>query len=169
MMDKAQLKKEFNDTVDRMIYIFSGLTEEQINQQHKLGNWTAGMVGEHITKSMSGITDFFSNNIEPVRRPYDENVQSIKDTFLDFSIKMRSHPAIVPAAISYDKKVIIAKLEAIKADMANALANCNLTMLCKGFEFPNGIFLTCYEWVNFFTVHLQRHIHQLKNIVNALK
>jgi hypothetical protein len=40
--------------------------------------------------------------------------------------------------------------------------------LCMEFDFPGFGHLTRYEWLKFIVFHTQRHIHQLKQIKNAL-
>jgi hypothetical protein len=68
----------------------------------------------------------------------------------------------------YDKDEMIRGLKKIKADIASAIGNSDLTKTCMAFAFPVLGNLTRYEAANFVIIHTTRHIHQLKNICKEL-
>jgi hypothetical protein len=164
-MDPIFLSEEIRKTHEEFISHISELTNEELNTIPFAGSWTAGQVADHILKSTDGVPD---NRTEQVSRPPDQQVEAIKTTFLDFTIKFQSPEFVIPAPGPFETDVIIAELERIKRQNVAIALTKDLSGLCTEFDFPGFGHLTRYEWLKFIVFHTQRHIHQLKQIKNAL-
>jgi hypothetical protein len=166
-MDKEQIIQDINDTFNAILQLISSLENDAINVVPFEGSWTAGQVAQHVTISCSGFAEILYGNVEITNRNYDDLIAAVKGDFLNFDIKMTSPDFIVPPAINYNKEDILSNLTHIKTALKNAVGSLDLTMTCLGFEIGYGYF-TRYEAIYFVIYHTQRHIHQLKNIVNQL-
>ncbi len=164
-MDPIFLSEEIKKTLEEFISHISGLTNEELNTIPFAGSWTAGQVADHILKSTDGIPD---SRTDQVSRPPDQQVEAIKSTFLDFTIKFQSPEFIIPTTGPFETDVITSKLERIKKQNVAIALTKDLSRLCTEFDFPGFGHLTRYEWLKFIVFHTQRHIHQLKKIKHAL-
>ena len=100
-----------------------------------------------------------------MREP-DEMIDKIKADFLNFEKEMKSPDFIVPEDEVYNKKELIDSLEKIKTEISKTAQNSDLTKICLSFEFPVLGHLTGLETLSFVIYHTQRHVHQLKKIIN---
>ncbi len=131
------------------------------------GSWTAGQVLEHVDKSVS--PEVLSGNTTPVDRPANEKIALIKKIFLDFDAKYQSPDFIEPTASVHDKDALLDSLVAKFDALIHAAQTMNLQEECLDFEVPGMGKFTRFEWITFYMVHTQRHLHQLANINAALQ
>jgi hypothetical protein len=159
-----ELEQAFHDLV-QTLDIFD---EKTFNTIPFEGSWTAGQVAEHIFKSVSGIPEVIHGATTDTQRAPDEHVQSIKDTFLNFNIKMKSPEFILPSAGPHEKKEFLEGILKVSIQMKDIAAGENLARSCTSFSFPGTGHLTRWEWLWFAVCHTKRHAHQLKNIHHKL-
>lgn len=164
-MDPISLSEEIRKTHEEFFSHISELTNAELNTIPFAGSWTAGQVADHILKSTDGIPDI---RTEQVSRSPDQQVEAIKSTFLDYTIKFQSPEFVIPAAGPFEIDVITAELERIKKQNVAIALTRDLSRLCTEFDFPGFGHLTRYEWLKFIVFHTQRHIHQLKKIKEVL-
>jgi hypothetical protein len=143
--------------------ILSPLSEQQVNTAPFTGSWTAGQVTRHIIKSNKSIGQALSLPGNTTHRPADQRVQELKDLFLDYSIKFQSAPFITPGRDHYDKERLVADLE---TSVSKLREGCLHTDLDEAIHHPAFGEITKLELLFFVLFHTQRHIHQLKKIVN---
>lgn len=168
MKTNKELITETNNTLDELIGQVDKIPAERFNTVPFEGSWTAGQLAQHLTLADSGFPALANGPVADTDRAPDQMVAPIAESFLNFEIKFESPDFIRPDIRDYDKDEMISGLKKIKADIADAIGNSDLTKTCMAFAFPVLGNLTRYEAANFVIVHTTRHIHQLKNIYNAL-
>jgi hypothetical protein len=168
MKTNQELIKEIDNTLDELIGILESITPAQFNQVPFEGSWTAGQLAQHLTLADSGFPALATGPVSDTDRAPDQMVAPIAESFLNFEIKFESPDFIRPEMRDYDKDEMISGLKKIKADIASAIGDLDLTKTCMAFAFPVLGNLTRYEAANFVIIHTTRHIHQLKNIYNVL-
>jgi hypothetical protein len=162
---QASLIERITDVLDDFCETLSKFTEAQINQVPSYGGWNAGQVAEHISISIEAMPD---GHTAAANRFIDEKVIPIDDIFLDFDAKYTSPAFVLPTRVTHDKATLIETLRRLKEKHVRAATELDLTSMCMDFEFPTIGYMTRYEWLNFFVVHSQRHVWQVKNIYRAL-
>lgn len=164
--DTAKLTEKLEQTFTDFANLVSVFTTPQINEVPFAGSWTAGQVAQHIIKATAGIPD---SQIKKTGRPYDEQVEKLKQLFLNMEIKMQAPDFIIPEEKLYDRNELLKELEVNKLYLTSII-NCKpLDETCMDFEFPTFGFLTRYEWIQFILFHVQRHTIQLQNILSTHK
>lgn len=166
MASNELLKTAFSDATDELLRLLQSLTQEELNTVPFEGSWTAGQLGEHLLRAY-GVVEILKGDVEPTQRPSDQKVAEVKELFLDFSTKMKSPEEILPKASFHDRRKLISALRIKVEEMMEVIENFDLSMVCKAFVIPET--MTRLEWLWFNTVHTQRHVHQLKNIVKSLR
>lgn len=167
---EKEVINHFQKVTEDLIGGLSNLTEHHLNKTPFAGSWTAGQVGDHLLKSYSSWT-IFSGKTKKTKRPIDENCDSLSKLFLDFTIKMEADPSDFnyPTDEFIKKDYLLAEIQNTSNNIINYSNENDLGLICVDFEFPTFGHLTKFEWLHFYKVHTQRHLKQLKNIVENLK
>lgn len=160
----TKLPPDFATTADELLAVVSSFREEDINKVPFAGSWTAGQVGEHIYKSLSGILHCIQGPVKPTERDPGEKIKAIEDVFLNFSTKFQSPDFIKPSELPHDKTLLLRCLTLITSDVNNDVSSQDLTVTCLQSTLPGFGDLTRLELGYFMVFHTQRHIHQLKEI-----
>ncbi|WP_118972233.1 DinB family protein [Taibaiella koreensis] len=161
---EALLQQSVRNTFNDLTGLLSGLDQEQIDRLPTQG-WSAGQVTEHIIKASSGMSGLFNGPCEPARRQPDEQVQPLRELFLNRDIKMQSPDFILPTDKDHPKERIIASLKDISLELDGLAGSMDLDWVCSQPEFPGFGQLTRREWLNFVLFHTQRHTEQIRDIV----
>lgn len=165
---KTQLIKNTRDSFNELDNILFAFSDEQLNSVPFKDSWTAGQVGEHIIKALSGLPSLMNGPAEATERDPGEKIKGLEDLFLNFSIKMQSPDFILPGNGPHDKDSLLRSVENSKAAMLDAV-EMDLDLLCTAAELPGFGQLTRLEWIHFSLAHTQRHTRQLKNIFQTFK
>jgi len=166
---KAALLTQVAAVFTDLYQLISSYEEKDINRIPFEGSWTPGQVCEHIFKSVSGLPQLCSGRTESVNRPLNEKVQAFEELFLDFNQKFESPDFILPSNKAHSRTGLLSVFKEIEASIVELIRTQDLSLLCLDFELPGSGLLTRYEWLRFALVHMQRHLHQLKNILNHFK
>jgi DinB superfamily len=156
----SKLEAALGETIAHL----SSFTEKDLNTVPFEGSWTAGQVGRHLYKSQNGMDGLLLAPAETADRNPEERVKELKDTFLNFEIKMKSPDFIYPEDKEYNKEALIKELQEVKDKMMDAASKADLVQLAplpEGHPFAGA---TKLEMVHFMAYHTMRHNHQLEKI-----
>jgi predicted transcriptional regulator YdeE len=162
---KALLHK-INDTVNALKDLFATLAIHQINDIPFAGSWTAAQLLTHVTRSISAMAQAMEMPGKPANRDPAARVQELKDMFLDFSVKYVSPSFIVPENKMYKKEAVLADLENCHQQLIQNAAGATVAAIISLPAFGE---ITKMELLHFVLYHTQRHIRQLKNILQELQ
>ena len=165
--DTAVLEAE--KTFDEFIQYLSSIRSDSYNIIPFAGSWTPGQLAEHVILSAAGFVEILNGPVEDTRRDPEQHVGQLTTMFLDSSTKMESPEFIRPEEREYDQQDQVHSLRTIKVGLLKAVQTANLDKLCTAFELPVLGYLSGAEAVTFTTVHTQRHLHQLKNMINTME
>ncbi|GAB3705824.1 hypothetical protein GCM10027592_38720 [Spirosoma flavus] len=166
-MTNQELSNELNTQFTELLRLLFSLNEDELNQVPFDGSWTAAQVGDHLSKSYD-VMPVLSGTTEPANRPIDEKLDGIRAVFLDFTTKLQSPDEIVPDSGPFEKAELIGRLNTQTQLLTSFAQHNDLTLVCLDSELPQTGTLTRYEWLSFMGIHTQRHIHQLKKIIEHL-
>ena len=158
-----------NETTEALLQAIFLFDQIQFNKIPFEGSWTAGQVAEHVFKSESGIPALLNGRDKPTLRPADQNIQQIKNIFLDFTTKMKSPDFILPGDDEKDKNGLYENLKATRAKILQLAGTLDLSKTYDMFSFPGIGEMTGLEWLTFIICHSKRHTRQIKNIYEVLK
>jgi hypothetical protein len=156
-----EILTEFEGVTRELLQLISSFDQKQINTIPFEGSWTASQVAEHLFKSDSLIAKTLYTPAKSTEREYDENIRSLKETFLDFDTKLTSPDFIIPAVGNYNKETVLNHLKNTRTKIKNAITTLDLSETSPATVLGE---LTRLELIHFVIYHTQRHIHQLKNI-----
>jgi hypothetical protein len=166
---KNELLKELQQTSDDLFSLLDSFTREQFNKVPFPGSWTAGQVASHLSMSETGVAAVLFGQVRPtMERPVDQHVAGLRETFLNFDIKMQSPDSIIPRADSYEPEALTSAFRRSREKLKTAIEQLDLTETLMDFAFPTLGHLTRLEMINFALVHAIRHTRQIKNIAAKL-
>jgi hypothetical protein len=164
---KEEILNRFDKTTGELIGLLTPLSQEQLNTVPFKDSWTAGQVGDHLIQSYDAAA-VLNGNTKAADRDPDEKAAEVSKLFLDFTIKMKSPKEILPTNDTINKSDLLSSLKNRIAPLREVIVNKDLTEICLDFAIPGFGEFTRMEWIGFFIVHTQRHIHQLKNIISKI-
>ena len=167
-METAKLFDEIDTVVFELIGSLSLFSPEQLNQVPFEGSWTPGQVVQHISMSVDGFSKLIRGNVAATERNPEQHVGTLNEVFLNYDIKMKSPDFLIPLEKQYEKDKLNEKLQSIKKELRAFDVQEDMTKTCTDFKLPNLGYLTRTEICHFIVYHSQRHVHQLKNIYNAM-
>lgn len=161
-----ELSEAFQQATGEFIALMQTLDENELNMKPAHGGWSPGQIGDHIHKSYASAETMIGRTESTNREP-DEKIPSIRDVFMDFTIRMESPIAILPSERRLDKSVLLASLRNRVAQITEIINTRDLSKTCLDFVIPEYGAFTGLEWAWFNTYHTQRHLHQLKETIQA--
>ncbi|QEM10979.1 DinB family protein [Mucilaginibacter rubeus] len=165
---RINLLAVFEDTASKLLSTVALFNEQQINITLSPDSWTAGQIAEHVFKSASQLIPVLNGAGKPADRDPDEKVKMIKDLFLDFEAKFKSAPGIWPSDGPHQKAGLIDLLQTAISQVREVINTKDLYAISTELVVPFFGELTRLEWLYLICYHTQKHIHQLKNIRQAL-
>ena len=165
-INTSKLFASFYDCTSALVKATASLTGKQINTIPFKDSWTAGQVMEHVTMSNTGIAKALNIEGVPAERKPDKREQELKDMFLDFTVKFTSPAFILPTKDAYLKENIIEDIEYSVELLKEIGRNTDLSECIKHAAFGE---ITKLELLHFVKFHMQRHLRQLKNIIEILQ
>jgi hypothetical protein len=164
-IESADIAAQVDKTGYELCQLLASLSEEQFNKVPFANSWTAAQLAVHVTKSNNGISQGMAMKGKPALRRPAERVAELKKIFLNFEHKFKSPDFIVPAPGLYEKNATGAalkrSLDQLKEKSRNADLSEEITFAVLGE-------ITKLELLYFVLYHTQRHIHQLRNIIQHL-
>jgi len=165
-MNTSEIFGEIDEANKEFVQLTSSLNSQQVNRVPFKDSWTAAQLVVHVTKSNTSIVKALNAESKIVERKPDERLQQLEKMFLDFSVKLNSPAFILPTENTYSKETTVADLEKSVEELKQAGNKTNLSEAVKHPAFGE---ITKLELLHFVKYHMQRHLHQLKKIVQVLQ
>ena len=169
IIDRLNTKELFislDDASSQLLNMIASLSEVALNTVPFHESWTAAQLASHVTKSNSSISLALNMEAKPAERDPAEKVQELRRMFLDFTTKFQSPDFISPTQGTYEKDILISKLNRSVERLKEAASKVNLTDIINLPAFGE---ITKLELLHFVLYHTQRHTHQLKNIIRIIE
>ncbi len=164
-LNTTELFASLDNTTTELLTIISSVDEKDINTVPFENSWTSAQVVAHITRSIDRMGEALKMPGKITDREPDEKAGGFKTMFLNFESKMKSPPFVLPEQDVYEKDLLIDKLKNTEKKFTEAAHSTNLSELL---DLPPIGQLTKLELLHFVLYHTQRHIHQLKNILQKV-
>ena len=155
---------ELNITRANLLDTVMAFPDKDFNKSSSPDTWSAAQVSDHIYKFVSGALEQLQTPVIPTTRHPHEKEETLRNIFLDFSVKFESPEFVLPGKTPLTKTEIYQKLEATFDSIGEVIKNEDITPTTTGFELPGLGPFTRAEWIWFVIYHTQRHTRQIKNL-----
>jgi len=161
---KTELRHALATAFDHFINALKEFEESAVNQIPFTGSWTPAQAAIHILIATDGLPD---GHTSPAHRDYDANLPKIRPWWEDLSQKFNSPEPLKPDNQPRSKEVLVSELSRVKSKNIAIIDKDDLSVVCLDFELPGIGYLTRYEWLWFYQMHLKRHQFQLENMLKV--
>ncbi|QNK56792.1 DinB family protein [Paenibacillus sp. PAMC21692] len=168
-MDFQQIIEKLEETRTELLVILASMNGNQINKQKDLESWSISQVCQHlyiteelyvvaIRKGLKSKEDSFIAN-KPVER------------LLDRSNKLEAPEIAKPSNEVLEYQVIIEKLNNSRQKLHELLSTIEDSSVLSRRHFVHPVFkeMLLIEWLESLFIHEQRHIQQIKEIIDERK
>ncbi|OUS69489.1 hypothetical protein B1748_31410, partial [Paenibacillus sp. MY03] len=165
-MDFQQITEKLEETRTELLVILASLNGNHINKQKDLESWSISQVCQHlyiteelyvvaIRKGLKSKEDSFIAN-KPVER------------LLDRSNKLEAPEIAKPSNEVLEYQVIIEKLNNSRQKLHELLSTIEDSSVLSRRHFVHPVFkeMLLIEWLESLYIHEQRHIQQIKEIID---
>jgi len=170
MLSQTVNAPEILHTVDlrsgELLHLTEAESEKVINTVPFTNSWTAAQLMDHVTKSTQSIAQAMNQKSNNLREPSAKKIQELSDMFLDYEKKFNAPEFILPGKDFYEKNALIVEYKSAFNSLQKGAQTANLSEAVSHRVFGD---ITKNELLHFVAVHTERHIHQLKKIIAALK
>jgi hypothetical protein len=162
----TEIVKRVQDTNQKLFGLLDSFDEKKLNKVPYADSWTAAQVGNHLVKSDRFIHYVLTGPTRETKRPVDEHVGQLSETFLNFDVRLKSPGMIIPDERTFTKTEVLNDLKTARNKILDAASKVNLN-LTTTIDSPLGE-STLLELLHFHLFHTQRHLHQLEKIRAAI-
>jgi len=164
-VDAKELLSSLDETWNELLQLILSVCGSSINKVPFENSWTVGQLATHITKANTGMAKVLKKEGKTPERDPAEGAAKMKKIFLDFTAKYNAPESIIPEDQEYQKELLFNDLDESIRQLKEEYVKQDLSQLLTVKIFGEVTKLELYYFVLY---HTQRHIHQLKNILNAL-
>lgn len=164
-MNKAALKRDLEQILTELEQKIGSLDEDQLNAVPFEGSWTPAQLARHLIKSNGGLLHMLNGPVQDTKGDKEDLTEMIKMHMLDFSNRMTAPEPIGPPKRDYQKEKLLQSLEEIRKGILQSVDTLDLSKTCTLYAMPVMGYLTRWEALHFILYHTQRHMHQLKNMI----
>jgi hypothetical protein len=165
-VNTKELFAYLDETWSELLKLISSTNGIAINAVPYEDSWTAAQLATHVSKSNKAIAQGMEMEGKPAEREPDAGEPDIRKIFLDFEAKYKSPDFIVPEKKNYTNDDVI---NVLKSSIDKLKVLRDKVNLAEIIALPVFGEVTKLELLYFVLYHTQRHIHQLKKILAALK
>ncbi len=165
IINTEKLFASLDETWNTFFNLVSSVNEALINVVPFKDSWTVAQLATHVKKSNNAIIQGLQMDGKPCERNPTQREEELKKTFLDFDAHYQSPDFIVPNNKEYKKAAVVEQLENSIEKLKHLRSNTNLVAIIN---LPIFGEITKLEILYFVLYHTQRHIRQLKNILQVI-
>lgn len=164
------LIKEYRISTESFTKLIQSISDEQFNTKPNDLTWSVAENVEHIIRSEFGTARLFNSATKKdLERDSEAIIKKMKSRFLDRSETLQAFGAILPTEGDKSQEELLIKFKASRNQVLELIQTQDLDEICMRFEHPLFGHLTRREWVNFNIVHTQRHMDQIRELLENLQ
>lgn len=164
-----KLLKEYQTNTQSFIELIKDVPDKLFNTKLNKSTWSVAENIEHIIRSEFGTARLFTSATEEdLERNSEAKINEIRTRFLDRSENLQAFGVVLPTEGDKTKDELIQKFKASRAQVSELIETQNLDEICMRFEHPLFGHMTRWEWINFNIVHTERHMLQIKQLLENL-
>ena len=155
-----------DDAKTQFAETFSRFGENEINIIPFSNSWTSAQVADHVARAAASVAELLLTSTKTTDRKPDERAEEFKKIFLDFSVKFKSQPVILPTKRFYKKDELLNELKTSFEYLKKSALTTNLSEVINHHTLGET---TKLEMVYLIVYHTARHTRQLENIYQVLQ
>ncbi|WP_028596216.1 DinB family protein [Paenibacillus assamensis] len=166
-MELQSIMQHLDDTRDELVEILSGLNEEQLHKRKDASSWSVSQIGEHLCT----VEELY---VVAIRKGLKSNEDSFVESkpievLLDRSKKFEAPDMVKPMQEYLGCHEILKRLSNSRHKLYELLHSLEDPSVLSRRYFKHPAFqeLSLLEWVKSLYIHEQRHMKQIREIIDA--
>lgn len=164
------IAEQLEDNTASFLSILKGIPKTTFFTTPSPNAWSIAEITEHLIRSEFGMDKLFMGTTQEsdMDRDSDAIIQAMQDKLLDRSKKANSPKILLPQAVAKSKEELIHEFSSIRNTLLSNIKAQHKQALCM--KYPHLLFgyLTREEWVFSCIYHCQRHLLQVKEVLNHI-
>jgi len=167
-METASIS-DFKENTSKLLAFIEQVDAQQLLSNPSRDEWSIMDCCEHILQLEQALVKLFRGPVEKVPSTYKyEQIEIIKTRFLDFNRKLTAFGVIRPQRKYKQQEEISEAITETRKVLLRIGTNSGWDKKCTLYAHPLFGHLTRLEWLNFCTYHVERHLNQMKGILEIL-
>jgi hypothetical protein len=160
-----KIREDIEQSFILLEQVIATCSNEVFNRRPASRGWTIGEIMEHLWLIESMLNKQFGGTSNSTEREADKKVAIIKTVFEETTNKYESPSFFIPSNTVKDKTSWLEKIQIERKLLYSLAGTLDLTETLLAFKHPHLGALTRYEWVYFIILHSNRHLLQIKNVI----
>lgn len=167
-MELQEINQQLKETRVELLGILTGLSGDQLNQQKDLNSWSISQVCQHLYITEELYIVAIKKGLRSKEESYIENKPV--EFLLDRSKKLEAPDIAKPTDEFLEYQEIIEKLNNSRQKLLELLNTVEDPSVLSRRHFIHPVFkeMLLMDWVKSLYLHEQRHIKQIKEIIDGL-
>lgn len=167
-MELQEINQQLKETRVELLGILTGLSGDQFNQQKDLNSWSISQVCQHLYITEELYIVAIKKGLRSKEESYIENKPV--EFLLDRSKKLEAPDIAKPTDEFLEYQEIIEKLNNSRQKLLELLNTVEDPSVLSRRHFTHPVFkeMLLMDWLKSLYLHEQRHIKQIKEIIDGL-
>ncbi|AYB43142.1 DinB family protein [Paenibacillus lautus] len=167
-MELQEINQQLKETRVELLGILTGLSGDQLNQQKDLNSWSISQVCQHLYITEELYIVAIKKGLRSKEESYIENKPV--ESLLDRSKKLEAPDIAKPTDEFLEYQEIIEKLNNSRQKLLELLNTVEDPSVLSRRHFTHPVFkeMLLMDWLKSLYLHEQRHIKQIKEIIDGL-
>lgn len=161
--------KQLHEIRQETLQILRSCSDEELHKHVTDSSWSVAQTVEHICLMDAAVSKLMMSGLHG-SDAYEGREKSISKA-TDRSVKVQAPRAVQPSDTVWTKAELVDMVESTHHTLVQAHETLDATTLQRAPQLPHPIFgkLTFNQWFEFVGYHEQRHIRQIREILDELK
>lgn len=166
-MELQEINRKLEETRVELLGILDGLREDEINKQKDFESWSISQVCQHLIKTEELYIVAIRKGLKSKEDSFIENKPV--ELLLDRSNKLEAPDIAKPTDELLENQVIIEKLNYARQKLHELLNTVEDPSVLSRRHYLHPVFkeMLLIEWLKSLYLHEQRHIKQIKEILDG--
>lgn len=146
---------------------FSDIDEKIYKHIPSEGKWSIQLILEHLSIT-EGVMIFLSKGpTTPTDRDPSKNIFIVRDAFANHGLQLPAPDVVTPKGEDKSVEAFLSSVEKSRQSYIKHISGNEWNEILDAFSHPLTGTMTRMEWLYFNIYHVERHIHQIKMILQS--
>jgi hypothetical protein len=166
-MTKEALLADLERSTQKLIELLLQFTPETFGNRPSEAEWSAAHVADHLAKVYFSTGKAMSGETTPTNRPPDQKIALVQQA-MESDTKRVAPERVQPSNDTGERSILLQQIKKQEERLKEIIDAGDITDACVSFRHPALGTLTKMEWMAFNYYHTERHIRQLKRILQKV-
>lgn len=159
---------DLRENTENLFRFLDNVDERIFDNKPSDNEWSVKDCCEHIIIIENSLTHILKGNTKETTKDPERKIELIRNVFQNLEKKYHAPEAIKPVGTIKNKEEVKEKFSRIRNELLRIGNEMNWTDVCLDFRNVGFGIMTRVEWIYFCIYHTERHLHQMRSIVERV-